>query len=188
MFNFEVDGKSDSESVTDAVPLMSDVENRVGTTSASSNGSSFMVKVKSSDGSGEVELPVNIEDTVADLKAKLILKLNISSDKRVRLIASGKLLDPDEKKLVADFKISSGSFIHCVISNPPAAPVRQSSSGTTPGNDTNDMNDEIFGNDIAMAMNRSSMRMDIGWRATPVGGLIDSDHSLGSNRDFLWGG
>lgn len=75
----------------------------------------LFVKIKSGD-SSEIEIDIVDSDTVNDLKLKLMNKLNIVG-KRIRLIASGRLLDPGNKTLIADFKIQSGAFIHVVISD-----------------------------------------------------------------------
>ena len=71
------------------------------------------VKIKSGD-SPEVEIDIDESDTVADLKIKLSNKMKIVG-KRIRLIASGRLLDPSTKTLIGGFKIQSGAFIHAVI-------------------------------------------------------------------------
>jgi Ubiquitin family len=67
------------------------------------------VKIKSGDTS-EIEIDISERETVDELKTKLISKLNIVG-KRIRLIASGRMLEPGSK----DFKVNSGAFIHVVI-------------------------------------------------------------------------
>ena len=170
----------------DATPLLSDMEN-------SSSSKSFMVKVKCSD-VGEIEMEVGIDETVDDFKRKLVVKMDISTEKRVRLIHQGKMLDPGSKRLSSDFKITAGSFIHCVVSNPPnSTPLSPSDSTTSTAtghaaassSSLADFDGDEFNiqNDVAMAMNRSGS-----WRATPVAGmLIDDSRPLGTNRDFVWG-
>ena len=90
----------------------------------------LFVKIKSGD-SSEIEIDIVDTETVNDLKAKLVSKLN-TVGKRVRLIASGRLLEPGNMTLIADFKIQSGAFIHVVISenriNQSVAPNGNSSS------------------------------------------------------------
>lgn len=71
------------------------------------------VKIKSGDTS-EIEIDISESETVDELKAKLVAKLNIIG-KRVRLIASGRMLEPGSKYLIADFKVNPGAFIHVVI-------------------------------------------------------------------------
>ena len=71
------------------------------------------VKIKSGD-TNEIEIDISETETVDELKAKLVSKLNIVG-KRIRLIASGRMLEPGSKYLVADFKVNSGAFIHVVI-------------------------------------------------------------------------
>ena len=174
----------------DATPLLSDMEN----SSSSSSSKNFTVKVKCSD-VGEIEMEVGVDETVDDFKQKLVTKMDISTEKRVRLIHQGKMLDPGTKRLSADFKITAGSFIHCVVSNPPNsiplspsdAAARSTATGSAAASSSSlmDMDGDEFNiqNDVAMAMNRSGS-----WRATPVAGmLIDDSRPLGTNRDFIWG-
>ena len=71
------------------------------------------VKIKSGDTS-EIEIDISEAETVDDLKKKVVSKLNIIG-KRLRLIASGRMLEPGSKYLIADFKVNSGAFIHVVI-------------------------------------------------------------------------
>ena len=95
----------------------------------------LFVKIKSGD-SSEIEIDIVDTETVNDLKARLTSKLN-TAGKRVRLIASGRLLEPGNMTLISDFKIQPGAFIHVVISenriNQSVAPNSSSSSDSTAG-------------------------------------------------------
>jgi hypothetical protein len=71
------------------------------------------VKIKSGD-MQEIEIDITDKCTVDDLKREVTSKLN-GEGKRIRLIASGRLLDPGHKILVSDLKIVSGAFIHAVV-------------------------------------------------------------------------
>ena len=165
-------GGGDSDAV---VPLLSSTPNTCNITS-----DTFTVKVKSSD-MGEVEVTVSVTATVDDLKAAVSRQLNIPVEKRVRLIAAGKLLDGPVQ--LTDFKVVDGSFIHCVVSNPPPAPVSAPSSSSSSSSALLD-GDEIFNSDIAFAMNRSATRAGTGGSS-----WLDSwsDPSLGTNSEFMWG-
>ena len=160
---------SNPKSENDAVPLLTDTENRRG---------NIVVKVKCND-VGEVEIEVTSDETIDELKQKLISKLNIAADKRVRLISAGKLLEPGTKKL-SEFSITDGSFIHCVVSNPPAAATDTPSSSSAGG-----VNIDQQGG------SNEFMDRDVMWRSTPVANfnlLGEAEYSpLGSNRDFFFG-
>ena len=164
------------KSENDSVPLLNDVENRSG-----NNHNMIVVKVKCND-VGEVEMEVTPDETIDELKQKLISKLNIAADKRVRLISAGKLLEPGTKKLV-EFSISHGSFIHCVVSNAPALATAIPSSSSAGG-----LNIDQQGG-LNEFMDRSNG--DVMWRTTPVANfnlLGEAEYSpLGSNRDFFLG-
>ena len=166
---------SNPKSENDAVPLLNDAENRRG------DNDMIVVKVKCND-VGEVEIEVTPDETVDELKQKLISKLNIAVDKRVRLISAGKLLEPGTKKLV-EFSISHGSFIHCVVSNPPAAAASTPSSSSA-GSASIDQQGGL--NEFMDRSNGDGM-----WRSTPVANfnlLGEAEYSpLGSNRDFFLG-
>lgn len=84
------------------------------------------VKIKSGDTS-EIEIDIAESETVDELKIKLINQLNIVG-KRIRLIASGRMLEPGSKHLISDFKINSGAFIHVVITE--LQPITNANNGT----------------------------------------------------------
>ena len=75
----------------------------------------LFVKIKSGD-TTEVEIDIAENETVDDLKKKLINQMNIVG-KRIRLIASGRMLEPGNKSLISDFKINSGAYIHLVVTD-----------------------------------------------------------------------
>lgn len=77
----------------------------------------FSVKIKTSDVK-DIELTVSTTDTVHDLRRliKKRLDINEGQPKNIRLVSSGKLLDPPTRLLV-DFNIGAGAFIHAVITN-----------------------------------------------------------------------
>jgi len=183
MLPFEV-GKKGDDSDGDAVPLLAGAP--PSSSSSNGGGATIEVKVKSSD-MGEVSVTVPATATVDDLKAAVSRQLNIPPEKRVRLIAAGKLLDAGR---LVDLKVVDGSFIHCVVSNPPPPPAPPSAPSSSSSSATNTSmldDDEIFNNDIALAMNRSASRTGTGGGG---GFWFDgggSDPSLGTNRDFMWG-
>ena len=80
----------------------------------------MFVKIKSGDTS-EMEVDISEAETVDDLKIKLISLLKITG-KRIRLIASGRMLEPGYKYLQSDFNVKSGAFIHVVVSENVAHP------------------------------------------------------------------
>lgn len=98
---------------------MDDVENNL------------LLKVRTKEGS-ELDVAVPRGSLVEDLKQEIIKKLDVA-DKNVRLIFSGKLLDPPTATLNS-FKLENGSFVHAVVTNkvpvlsqselPEASPVR----------------------------------------------------------------
>jgi hypothetical protein len=94
----------------------------------------IFVKVKSAD-SSEIEIEISEKESVEDLRAKIINKLDVQRGKRIRLIHCGKMLDPPSKLLVRDFQIKSGAFIHAVITNQPSTSnaVRVASAGSVAG-------------------------------------------------------
>lgn len=85
----------------------------------------LFVKIKSGD-TTEIEIDISENETVDDLKKKLIQQLNIVG-KRIRLIASGRMLEPGNKSLISDFKVNTGAFIHLVITE---NIIHQSPNGT----------------------------------------------------------
>jgi Ubiquitin family len=87
----------------------------------------LFVKIKSGD-TTEIEIDISENETVDDLKKKLIKQLNIVG-KRIRLIASGRMLEPGNKSLISDFKVNTGAFIHLVITE---NILNQSPNGTAP--------------------------------------------------------
>ena len=87
----------------------------------------LFVKIKSGD-TTEIEVDISENETVDDLKKKLINQLNIVG-KRIRLIASGRMLEPGNKSLISDFKVNTGAFIHLVITE---NILSQSPNGTAP--------------------------------------------------------
>lgn len=91
----------------------------------------LFVKIKSGDTS-EIEIDISENETVDDLKNKLIQQLNIVG-KRIRLIASGRMLEPGNKSLISDFKVNTGAFIHLVITE---NILSQSPNGTAPSQDS----------------------------------------------------
>lgn len=100
---------------------MSDVEliSR-GSGGASTEADNLLLKVRTKEGS-ELDLILRRGGLVDDLKQEIIRRLQLV-DKNVRLIFSGKLLDPPTAPLNS-FKLSNGSFIHAVITNKqPALP------------------------------------------------------------------
>ena len=81
----------------------------------------MLIKVRSTEGSEtEITFPKDVDiDKVAvkELKGQVIEKLGIDTNtKNLRLIYSGKLLDPPSA-LLSQFKIPSGAFVHAVVSN-----------------------------------------------------------------------
>lgn len=74
----------------------------------------LQVKVRTTEGS-EVEVNISSSGSVGELKHLIAQKLNLG-DKNIRLIFSGKLLDPPNS-LLSEFKLKSGSFVHAVASN-----------------------------------------------------------------------
>lgn len=89
--------------------LLDDVENNL------------LLKVRTKEGS-ELDLVLRRGGIVDDLKQEIIRRLELV-DKNVRLIFSGKLLDPPTAPLNS-FKLDNGSFVHAVITNKPP-PVSQ---------------------------------------------------------------
>jgi hypothetical protein len=77
------------------------------------NENRLYVKIKSGD-MQEIEIDITDKSTVDDLKREVTSKLN-GEGKRIRLIASGRLLEPGHKILISELKIVSGAFIHAVI-------------------------------------------------------------------------
>jgi hypothetical protein len=74
----------------------------------------LLLKVRTKEGS-EMDLVMQKGGLVNDLKQEIIRRLELV-DKNVRLIFSGKLLDPPSAPLNS-FKLSNGSFVHAVITN-----------------------------------------------------------------------
>jgi hypothetical protein len=72
------------------------------------------LKVRTKEGS-ELEVALNHRDLVNDLKQAIISRLQLV-DKNVRLIFSGKLLEPPSA-LLSSFKLQDGSYVHAVITN-----------------------------------------------------------------------
>lgn len=88
----------------------------------------MFVKIKSGD-TTEIEVDISETETVDDLKKKLINLLQITG-KRVRLIASGRMLEPGNKYLTTDFKVKSGAFIHVVVSENVVNPTSSGSASS----------------------------------------------------------
>lgn len=78
----------------------------------------LLLKVRTKEGS-ELDLILRRGGLVDDLKQEIIKRLQLV-DKNVRLIFSGKLLDPPTAPLNS-FKLNNGSFIHAVITNKQAS-------------------------------------------------------------------
>lgn len=74
----------------------------------------LLLKVRTKEGS-ELDFTLQKSDIVNDLKQAITERLQLV-DKNVRLIFSGKLLDPPNASLNS-FKLDNGSFIHAVITN-----------------------------------------------------------------------
>ncbi len=90
------------------------------------------LKIKTATGTGEIEILTTQNETVAELKNKISSKLSLGFDKHLRLIFSGKLLDPPNT-ILSEFKLKNGSFIHAVVSNKvPVASRSFRSSSETP--------------------------------------------------------
>jgi hypothetical protein len=104
------------------------------------------IKIKSNE-SPDIEVDVGAEETVEELKNKIIDRLHIDREKKVRLIHCGKLLEPASKKVLDDFNIRDGAFVHVVVTNQPAsagrnqaaqsAQVATENAGTTETNQGN---------------------------------------------------
>ena len=90
----------------------------------------IFVKIKSGD-TTEMEVDISEAETVDDLKKKLMSLLKITG-KRIRLIASGRMLEPGHKYLFSDFNVKSGAFIHVVVSENVLNPT-SSGSASVPG-------------------------------------------------------
>lgn len=78
------------------------------------DNNNLLLKVRTKEGS-EMDLVLRRGGLVDDLKQEIIRRLELV-DKNVRLIFSGKLLDPPTAPLNS-FKLNNGSFIHAVITN-----------------------------------------------------------------------
>lgn len=79
------------------------------------NSNPIIVKLKLSNESKEHEVSISNLATIGELKEKVKDKCGISNDKTIRLIYSGKLLDPPVL-LLHQFNILNGSFVHVVLS------------------------------------------------------------------------
>jgi hypothetical protein len=79
-----------------------------------SDSNSLHLKVRTKEGS-ELEVALKQTDLVNDLKQAIISRLQLV-DKNVRLIFSGKLLEPPSA-LLSSFKLIDGSYVHAVITN-----------------------------------------------------------------------
>ena len=74
------------------------------------------LRVKTMNDSSVLNIEVNKKsDSVLELKNKILQTL-AAMDKSIRLISSGKLLDPSNAKL-AEFNLQDGTYIHAVISS-----------------------------------------------------------------------
>jgi hypothetical protein len=72
------------------------------------------LKVRTKEGS-ELEVALKPTDLVNDLKQAITSRLQLV-DKHIRLIFSGKLLEPPSA-LLSSFKLIDGSYVHAVITN-----------------------------------------------------------------------
>eukprot|EP01041_Mallomonas_annulata_P013736 gene13737-29212_t len=89
--------------------------------SNNTNNNKINLRIKPSNaGTNDFTLKANLDDNVEDLGDKILLELD-KEDKHIRLIFSGKLLQPPNSKL-RDFNIVDGSYIHAVISNVASSP------------------------------------------------------------------
>lgn len=87
----------------------------------------LLLKVRTKEGS-ELDFVLQKSNIVNDLKQAIIERLQLV-DKNVRLIFSGKLLDPPNAALNS-FNLDNGSFIHAVITNRSAnSQVQQDTEG-----------------------------------------------------------
>ena len=89
----------------------------------------LLLKVRTKEGS-ELDLVLRRGGIVDDLKQEIIRRLELV-DKNVRLIFSGKLLDPPTAPLNS-FKLDNGSFVHAVITNKVPALSRSESPEVSP--------------------------------------------------------
>jgi hypothetical protein len=78
-------------------------------------GGVLHLKVRTKEGS-ELDVELGRESTVNDLKQAIMDRLQLV-DKNIRLIASGKLLDPPSSTL-RSYKLVDGSYVHAVITDP----------------------------------------------------------------------
>jgi hypothetical protein len=76
----------------------------------------FYVKIKSTTDTKDFDVPIDEAASIEELQRTLFIKLDLGQGKKIRLIASGKLLDPVSKTL-KEFKIKKGDYIHAVVSN-----------------------------------------------------------------------
>ena len=100
----------------------------------SSDSNKITLKVRSTCLQEDFQIKANLEDTAADLGEKVLSELN-KFGQHVRLISSGKLLQPAHAKL-RDFNLTDGSYVHAVLSdqvrNPSALPPPPTESPIAP--------------------------------------------------------
>jgi hypothetical protein len=84
------------------------------------------VKVKAANQPRDAIISLRSDDSVGTFKRKVTADLNYTG-KNVRLISSGKLLDPDSA-CISKFGITEGSYVHVVVSDLKSTPSHQSST------------------------------------------------------------
>jgi hypothetical protein len=120
---------------------MGDVEyHRVNQDDPEAASGGFLVKIKSTTSNKDFDVFIAETALVEELQNDLFKRLELDGQgKKIRLIASGKLLDPPTKTL-KDFNLKKGDFIHAVISNVttvqhiPSIPTSSGSATQTPTN------------------------------------------------------
>lgn len=75
------------------------------------------VKIKSANMTNDVNIDISSNETVGGLRERVLDELNCQG-KHVRLISSGKMLQPD-RALLCQCGVKDGTFIHAVITNAP---------------------------------------------------------------------
>lgn len=80
-----------------------------------SNENLISIKIKTGNHSNDLKLTILSNETLKSLKERIKIELNCH-EKFIRLISSGKLLEPDTASL-SKLGIREGSFIHAVITS-----------------------------------------------------------------------
>ena len=90
------------------------------------SSSSFTIKIKLANQNEALNVQVFHDDTVQSLTLRVLheMKMDLSADKKLRLLYNGKELTPQIANAISSFKLQPDSFLHAVISNlpPTAAP------------------------------------------------------------------